>query len=213
MGITYNTKTVTDDLVLLFDAANPKCLPGGNVIKNLVNNTNFTVAGAPTVGVTYGGSLTTDGVDDYFEISVPTTTERTVTVAFQWKTFNGYGPLWRINDWRERIFGGDVTLINSAVTYWSIGSHTNAVNTVQVISYSYNGTNAKGYTNGELMNSITMDVPMNTGTYTYRFGNQSSGSTNSYVNVEYFYIAFHDRQLSDDEVKSVHTAIRGRFGL
>jgi len=58
MAIHYNTKTVTDGLVLALDAANPKSYSGGTTWTDLSGNgNNGTLVGSPTYTPNYGGAF------------------------------------------------------------------------------------------------------------------------------------------------------------
>jgi hypothetical protein len=211
MSINAGPDFVTENCILLFDAASILTNPGSQIYRNPYSPPNFSYAGAPT---TTSGALVMDGVDDYLEaVSVSTNTVRTVNIVY--KLINpgtGFGPLWRADDWRERIFPSSINLIASSGTYYYLdgpAGNTDIIN----ICYSYNGTNAKSYKNGSLISNITMDSSMNTGTYSYRFGNQSSGSTNAYVNMNLYHVAFYSTQLSDTNVMQNFNALRGRYGI
>lgn len=211
MSIVSGPKFVTDGCVLLFDAASLITNPGSNIYKNLYSSAYFNYAGAP---LTVDNSLYMDGVDDYLQaVNVVTGTVRTVNIVYKLvNPNNGYGPLWRVVDWKERIFASSITIIDSGGTYYSLSGppgNTDIVN----ICYSYNGTNAKSYLNGTLISNITMNNVMNSSTYNYRFGNQSSGSSNYYVNMNLYHVAFYDIQLSDAQVLENFNALQGRYGL
>lgn len=215
MGIVYNTSIVRNGLVLHLDAANPKSYPGsGTLWTNLTaDGNNGTLYNGPTYDLANKGSVIFDGVNDYVDVSLATTTSRTVNIIYKLTNpASGWGPLWRVEDWKERIFPGGITLIDSSQTYYSLNGPPADTNTVN-ICYSYNGTKAKSYKNGQSISNITMGSTMNSGTYTYRFGNQSSGSSNAFVNMNLYYVAFYNRQLTDAEVKQNFEALRGRYGL
>lgn len=161
------------------------------------------------------GSILLDGVDEYIEtVSIPASTERTVEIVYRiLNTSSGYGPLWRVSDWRERIFSGTINLINSSGSYYYLDGPTNNTDKIN-ICYSYNGPSIKSYRNGVLMSSQTMNAPMNsTGTYTYRFGYQCSGASCLYINMNLYSIKFYNRELTADEVKRNYEISKTRFGL
>ena len=159
------------------------------------------------------GNFSFDGTDDY--ISVPVATGKTRTVCMTYKLNNpgaGWGPLWRSDDWKERVFPGTITIINSNGTYYNLDGPNSTTNIVH-IAYSYNETNAKSYLNGVRQSNITMDGPMNIGTYTYNFGRQAGGSTTAFVDMELYNVQFYDIQLTDEQVQQNFNAVRGRFGI
>ena len=167
------------------------------------------------ISLTYNsnGSISFDGVDDY--VSVPITTGQVRTVCMTYKLSDpstGWGPLWRSDDWKERIFPNTITLINSNGTYYNLNGPNSTTNIVN-IAYSYNGTNAKSYLNGVLQSNITMDGPMDIGTYTYNFGRQAGGSTVAFTGMELYNVQFYNTQLTDEQVSQNFNALRGRYGI
>jgi hypothetical protein len=159
------------------------------------------------------GTFSFNGTSDYLSVPVVTGTTRTVCIVYKLNNpSSGWGPMWRFDDWRERIFPGTITLINSNTTYYNLNGPPNNTSIVH-IAYSYNGTNAKSYLNGVLQSNITMDGPMNTGTYTYNFGRQAGGSTVAFVDMTLYTVQFYDIQLTDDQVAQNFNAIRSRFGI
>jgi hypothetical protein len=73
MGVAYNSRIVTDGLVLCLDAANTKSYPGsGTTWTDLSSNGNTgTLTNGPTYSSDNFGSIVFDGVDD-LSISTPT---------------------------------------------------------------------------------------------------------------------------------------------
>ena len=71
MGVAYNSRIVTDGLVLCLDAANRKSYPGsGDIWTDLSGNgNNGTLVNTPTYSSANGGSIVFDGVDDHIEIT------------------------------------------------------------------------------------------------------------------------------------------------
>ena len=176
-------------------------LTGRNTIT--INNLTYTNTGA----------FNFDGTDDY--ISVPLSARRIRTVCITYKLTNpssGWGPLWRSDDWKERIFPGTITLINSNGTYYDLVGPNSTTNIVNIV-YSYNQNNAKSYLNGVLQSNITMDGPMDIGTYTYNFGRQAGGSTVAFAGMELYNMQFYNTQLTDDQVSRHFNTIKSIYGL
>jgi hypothetical protein len=155
-----------------------------------------------------------NGTDDYISTPpVATGTTRTVCITYRLNSPGaGWGPLWRYDDWRERIFPGTITLINNNGTYYELSGPDSSTNIIH-IAYSYNGTNAKSYRNGVLQSNITMDGPMTTGNFTYNFGRQAGGSTTAFIDMDLYSVQFYNIQLSDDQIQQNFNALRSRFGI
>jgi hypothetical protein len=163
------------------------------------SSSNGTLSNSPTYSSS--GCLTLDGIDDIVSCSATlSTATRSVEIIYKlYSPGSGWGPLWRVQDWRERIFPDSVNLINDGGTYYYL-SGPSANTDVQNICYCYTGTSIKCYKNGVLISSQTMNGEMSTGTFTYYFGNQSGGSTNAYVNMDLYSVKFYNSYLTDAQV-------------
>ena len=87
MGVAYNSRIVTENLVLCLDAANSKSYPGsGTTWTDLSGNgNNATLTNGPTYSSANGGSLTFDGVND--TVSIPSSANQamgTGDFTFEW---------------------------------------------------------------------------------------------------------------------------------
>lgn len=159
------------------------------------------------------GTLDFDGTTSYLSTVVPTTATRTVSMFYKLNNpGTGWGPLWRFDDWKERIFPNTINFINSNGTYYYLDGPDSSTNIIH-IAYSYSGTNAKSYKNGVLQSNITMDGPMDSGNFTYNFGRQSGGSTTAFVDMSLYSVQFYDNQLTDAQVLQNFNALRGRYGI
>ncbi len=180
------------------------------VLTDLTRRNTITVGG---LSYSNTGAISFDGVDDYITSTITTGQARTVSMVYKLNNpGSGWGPLWRGDDWKERVFPGSINLINSNGSYYYLNGPDSSTNTVH-ITYSYSGTSAKSYLNGVLQSDITMDGPMNTGSYTYNFGRQAGGSTTAYISMNLHSVQFYDVQLTDSQVMQNFNALRGRFGL
>lgn len=84
MGVAYNSKIVTDGLVLCLDAANRKSFPnnGGTTWTDLSGRgNNGTLVGGTGYSGTNGGSLTFDGTDDFVSSTFAITLGQAVTYS------------------------------------------------------------------------------------------------------------------------------------
>jgi len=212
MALHRGPKIITDGLVLCLDAADRKSYSGSGTIwyDRSGNKNNATLTGSP---INNGNKFYMNGSSQFAEVTLATGTARTVDIVYKlYNPAGGYGPLWRTQDWCERIFSSSINVIPSSSTYYYVygpDSSTSIIN----IAYSFNGTSLKSYKNGSLISDVTMNSSMISSTYSYRFGNQSSGSTNAYIEMDLYYVRFYNRQLSNAEVLQNFTAQRGRFGI
>ena len=212
MAFIHSPKIVTSGLTMYLDAGNKNSYNGnGSTFFDITGNGNdATLVNTPTYR---GNRIYMNGTTQYAQVTATITTSRTVDIVY--KLYNpgtGWGPLWRVEDWRERIFPSTITIIPSSVTYYYINGPDNGTSIINIV-YSYNGTSLKSYKNGVIQSTATMDSNMDTGLYTYRFGNQSAGSTNAYVEMDLYSVKFYNRQLTDTEVLQNYNATKTRFGL
>jgi hypothetical protein len=214
MGIAYNPRFVPDGLLFYYDLANVKTYSGtGSKLLDISGNRiDSDLINTPSFSTDNLGYMNTNGTNEYIQtpaISAPTR-ERTVNMIYRFNS--GQGSLWRVQDWRERIFSTIIVIIPDSGTYYYVNAPVNDGN-IHNICYSYSGTSLKTYRDGNLIESITMNSEMSAGSFNFRFGNLSSGSSNYYSNLDYYHISFYNRQLSDAEVKQNFDALRERYGL
>ena len=84
MAFSFSPKVVTDGLVLALDAANPRSYPGsGTSWRDLTaNNYIGSLINGPTFSSANGGALVFDGVDDYYQTTIPAYSIITVNIWF-----------------------------------------------------------------------------------------------------------------------------------
>ena len=74
MGVAYNSRIITDGLVLALDAANTKSYPGsGTTWTDLSGGGNTGTLSGVGYSASNGGALTFDGSDDYVNCGSPST--------------------------------------------------------------------------------------------------------------------------------------------
>ena len=83
MGVAYNSRIVTDGLVLCLDAGNKKSYPdSGDIWTDLSGNgNNGTLVNTPTYSSANGGTLVFDGTNQYVSTTFATTAGQAVTYA------------------------------------------------------------------------------------------------------------------------------------
>lgn len=177
------------------------------------NHCTVTSTGISTVS-TYGGGVACDGSSGYIELpTINNGINRSVDIVYRQINLNGgWGPLWRVSDWKERIFTTSSTIINAAGTYYSIAGPVGDTNMVQ-LCYTIDGLTLRSYRNGSLLSTDTMNGYMNQGTYAYRFGYQCGGSTCTNVAVEIYSVKFYNKGLTSSEVLQNFNATKRRYGL
>ena len=97
MGVAYNSKIVTDGLVLCLDAGNRKSYPGSGTtwtdLSGAGNAATILNKGADNVGTIYsstnGGYITFDGSDDRATSTLPALTSYTTSAWVRLRNFSG----------------------------------------------------------------------------------------------------------------------------
>jgi hypothetical protein len=211
MSLGHGAKVVTDNIDFYVDAANTKSYAGsGTTWYDLNNNRNLSSGGCTWNSAGY---FSLDGSNDTASLTFTMGTDKTVNMWIRQSTGTSRGLLHR-SDWRERIFQTAVTLIASDGTYLTLSFPTSlTAGGLHNVCYTVSGLSAKVYIDGEQVVSGTLSSFLNTGSYTYYFGYQCSGSTCTYQNGELHAISYYDAALTAEQVKQNFEALRGRFGL
>jgi len=232
MGIAYNPRTVTDGLVLALDAGNTKSYPGsGTTWTDLSGEGNN---GTLTNGVGYNGSnngaLSFDGVDDYVQGTIPSSTftgPHSICCWFYRETVKQWSGLFsnNVNATSCSIF----TFIN---TTNSLGTNQAGVNGTAIAidlgadhlnKWIYGVITYAGVSSGSAVN-----------VYAYKDGSLLTASGSLYWNMSSsssYYVGRHwtsavqvhdgfipqvsvyNRSLTASEVQQNFNALRGRFGI
>jgi len=228
MGVSYNTKTVTNGLVLSLDAANRKSYPGSGTTWTDLSGINSSgeLVNSPTYNSSNLGYFQFV-TDDYVKIPNNTALDtQTPTVEvwvktnattqngfwFEKGTVNSQYSLFQEGGnirWRMNI-GGITQLSTITSTYM------NTANWYQVVGTYTSGTR-RLYINGVLVNSDTQS-----GTIATNAGGMSIGAYGGYTGAggrDYFYngneavCKVYNRALSAAEVSQNFNALRGRYGI
>ncbi|QQO91899.1 structural protein [Flavobacterium phage vB_FspM_immuto_3-5A] len=220
MAEIHGPKVVRDGLVLNLDAADINSYPGSGT-------TWYDISGNSGTGTLINGtsfssnSIVFDGSNDY--VNIPDSTALRLNGNFTislWhrgitKTNNFPGPLFKGNSVNV---GGGYILYYTSVSNGTMAFKrenqqfglTNAVNTFwSHITFTYNGTNVRGYLNG--INTYL------SGTVTFTTNTDSTslqlGRGDQYGNAAIANISMYNRALSAQEIQQNYNATKTRFGL
>ena len=227
MGVAYNSKIVTDGLVLCLDAGNRKSYPGsGATWTDLSGNGN---TGTLVNGVGYssanGGFLTFDGNNDF--VSIPNNTALntqtpTVEVWIKTNNTNQNGFLFEkgsvntqyslfqegaVIRWRQKDTGGGLGSIGATTADFISTS-----NWAQVIG-TYTSGNRRFYINGTLRDSDTLAVTLATNNDGMSIGawGGTTGSRAYYYNGNLAICRVYNRALSATEIQQNYLATKSRY--
>ena len=224
MAIFYNSRTITDGLVLCLDAANPKSYPGsGTTWTDLSGNGNTgTLTNGPTYSSSDGGSIVFDGVDDYVNCGNSTTLNMsTETTLIHWLKFSGAG--WspfigkltnsatnNYRVWLGSDRGFDVELTNDSFKpLFTLTSTELPLNSWCCLGMRFKSDGTlSGFFNGIKKNTVTKSIgPTNSGNFLIGTDNGVYGGGSISC------IQLYNRALSDAEIQQNFNATRSRFGI
>lgn len=223
MGIAYNSKTITDGLILCLDAANPKSYLGsGSSTYDLSNYaTNITFYNTPSITENSFDftTLNTDGLSiastDYEGL-----TDFTMECLFK---INGThlhydGALissgnWNASHWSFSIIqdNSGIRTRNPSITHnysFNVGSWYYVVyrrnNTT--INFFVNGTKSTDYISSN-------NIPLTSDATNTSIGRETYASGYFNLNGKISITKIYNRALSDNEVFQNFAATRGRYGI
>ena len=228
MGIVYNSKIVTDGLVLCLDAGNRKSYPGtGTAWTDMSKNeNNGTLTNGPTFNANNGGSIVFDGVDDVTELGGPNTLNLPYLSCEMWvKPDQPSDNLPQMFFARQNVslstftFGKNTSNLiffnhrNNADTLvqMSIAGYTIPANWICIVA-SYDGSAASLYINAEFKSSVAGSGPLNTsGTLDIKIAlnNNNLAPFPGKVAITRLY----NRALTQAEIQQNFNATRKRFGI
>jgi hypothetical protein len=220
MAEVYGPKIVRDGLILYLDAADKTSYPGSGTAWYDVSGNNGT--GTLINGTSFSSnSIVFDGSNDY--VNIPDSTALRLNGAFTislWhrgitKTNNYPGPLYKGNS--ATVGLGYIlfyTSVSNGIMYFKRDNQSfglsGAVNTFwSHITFTYNGTNVRGYVNG-LYNYLSGTVIFSTNTDSTSL---QLGRGDQYGNAAIANISMYNKALSAQEVQQNYNATKTRFGL
>jgi len=228
MGVLYNSRIVTDGLVLCLDAGDRMSYPGaGTTWTDLTaNKNNGTLTNGPTFDSANGGSIVFDGADDLCRTTLPASEldlDCTVIVTCS------VAAVGSIEHTANRAFTLDRT---SGSTKWTIGTRRETTlfqfagaggedSTTSYFSYSLNeifqaavvvsGSGHRLYKNGNLKSSGSLTG--DSSSFSFAAVGCRIISNDRHWNGKIFNVTAYNRQLTDAEIRQNYLATKGRFGL
>jgi len=216
MGLSHSPRIVTNGLVLVLDAANPKSYPGSGTTwtdMSGLNNTGTLVNG-PTFSSNNAGSIVFDGVDDHVTSSLSSSlgTQFSISVWFKKNNNNVGNPL---NFQGSPTFELLVDQTNQ-LNIWDGANHYYSFTTTIGAWYNMNvvktSTNFLLYVNDNPSPVLNFASSYNNTNTNFIIGKHPSASVN-YVNGNISNVSIYNRALSATEVLQNFNALRGRYGI
>lgn len=224
MGISYNTSTVRDGLVLHLDAANRKSYPGTGTAWNDLsgNGNNGTLVNGVGYNSANSGHFLQDNIDDYIDTNYTAPTSNFTVSMWAKRTSSTYwSVLWANEVWTSQLgyvamltsssnlyFGksGVVvpasTIPNSAI--WNY--YTFSVDASANFMIYHNAVLLRNYA-GTISSSIPKTIKIGT-----RHGNSGVGFSDTKFG-GFGIFSIYDRVLTSVEIQQNFASTRGRYGI
>lgn len=234
MSTSYNSKIVTNGLVMCLDAANVKSYSGTGTTWTDVsaNGNNGTLVNSPTYSSTNNGSLVFNGTTNYVEAGSIQPQQLTLSSWFKAtgasNTNDAYGGVLIINS--PQLTG---TVVQYSLNYSWLNqncsvtlqfnnirsvSPTNSVlqNTINNAVTTYDGSTLNLYLNGVLSTTLSLSVTLvypTTGNMNVQIGRWGyTGFLRNFAG-NIYNTSIYNRALSATEVTQNFNATRGRYGI
>lgn len=228
MAVAYNSRIVTDGLVLALDAGNPKSYPGsGTTWTDLSGRgNNGTLTNAPTYSSADGGSIALDGTDDYILVN---SSVRTITNNFTneiW--YKATGGRSKTQLFSSRIFAGGGTsgsgymIGNGGTSQWKLtkfnildiflGTVPNDTNW-HCISVTFSSTGGVSlYQDGVYVGNNANTANVNVDFTLVRYGAGGGGLADVHQG-NIGICKLYNRVLTATEIRQNFNAARSRYGI
>ena len=236
----YGPKIVTNGLVLALDAADKNSYRGSGTTWTDIsgNSNNGTLTNGPVFNNTNGGSITTDGIDDYinlgnaasikmgtsnFTISTwvkiltqtgPATFKGVITSKQAAAAAAGYGFYWNnsVNKFLWSTANGSSSSEIFTTNTWS--SLVNVWSNIVMIRQNGATNNGHFYINGVYESLLSAATVLNVDTTTnMTIGNTADFFSSYWFTGTYGIMQIYNRALSATEVLQNYNATKTRFGL
>jgi hypothetical protein len=226
MGLSHSPSTITQNLVLCLDAANPKSYPGsGTTWTDLSGNGNN---GTLVNGVGYSGdnlgSLVFDGVNDYVTLGTKDiiTTDFSVnmwvkvTAATKEVYFFSFGYVDSNSALLYRNEGAPYNLNiiyrNSGVNTTHSSSFVINQNVTYNITWTRSGSNNILYINGVNIHTFSNSTTLTSCIYDIGWAT-TRNKTTAYYQGNIYTTSLYNRALTASEIQQNFNALRSRFSI
>jgi hypothetical protein len=232
MALSHGPRSITNELVLCLDAANPKSYPGsGSIWFDLNNNrNNGTLRNSPTYSTDNLGKFILDAIDDDINCGNGSsinfdTGDFTVSIWFR-RFSNATGNLRLLSkaagsDTADAanagfcFFGGNASLsfgVNPTAARTIISAATYSLNEwVNVVGLVERGVSMRTYKNAIQVGTASAPVGSVSGTTSLFIG--SNVGTNLFWAGEISNVSLYSRALTPQEIYQNFNALRGRYGI
>ena len=239
MGVAYNSRIITDGLVLCLDAANSKSYPGsGTTWTDLSGNgRNGTLTNGVGYSASNGGALVFDGVNDYVDLGNPSSLDITQAIThILWiNPISNYASSYNGIFTKANTGSSGGSLSNTLIYIGPGGIYTvqygksdgapgnGVTNTIsaynQWVCYAstYDGANVTLYKNGVQVNQVAQtgaiyNTNQNTGVKLGTDGRYNLDGGRQY-NGNIAQVSVYNRALSAAEVSQNYNALKSRFSI
>ena len=223
MGVAYNSRIVTDGLVLCLDAGNSKSYPGsGTVWTDLSGNgNNGTLTNGPTFSSANLGSLSFDGSNDFVSCGNATNLQITVGTISAWIKASNlntglHGIIVKQNAWGlflnnnilQTFSWGGAGFSNSGITIGNGNwNHVTMSFTETTVSPTNNGI---FYVNGSSITTSTVRHSNNA--IELQIGNGGPAQP-QFFGGNISQVSIYNRALTATEIQQNYLATKSRYGL
>lgn len=230
MSLSHSPKIVTNGLVLLLDAANPRSYPGSGTtwtdLSGLGNNA--TLINSPTYDLSNNGSIVFNGTNSYASVADASSlsfSNNTFTFDY-WVNFTSVaniGMLGKMNTWEYAFSSPSSGVLRFYI--WNLSgsqvySTPSTISTNVVTSTWYNhvytadGANSTLYVNGVSVATSSKGANnMGDGTNPLIIGAGGDAGGWKYLNGKLPLLKMYNRSLSSNEIRQNFNALRGRYGV
>ena len=221
MAVGYNTRIVTDGIVLALDAGNTKSYPGsGTTWTDLSGNNNTgTLTNGPTFDSANGGSIVFDGSNDEIICTNNASVQITVGTISAWINANNgntsvHGIIAKQSAWGLFVWGntlrtydwGNVAIRDTGITVGNSTWNYVAMSFTETIGTPSN--NAIIYLNGTAV--LTTTIKHSNHNETVQVG---EANLSQHFGGKIAQASVYNRVLTASEVLQNYNALKGRYGI
>jgi len=210
------SNVVSKGRILLLDAGNTKSYPGsGTTWTDLSGNgNNGTLTNGPTFDSGNGGSIVTDGSNDFIQTSSQMFNPNSdFSVSFFVKRIGGGSLISNTSTGSFQIqlgggLNGGLNVVDSFVVNIASFSNVTVQNTWYNLCLVRSGNTYTLYRNASVFGSFSSSNTFDRGPNVF-----GKNANVEFLNAHYGVVIFYDRELTASEVQQNFNALRGRYGI